>query len=85
MSALPTYLRAVSFVVASYGYDSGPEFSTLEEARVCLANQVAAALQAARRKSEEARKHKLSEDCYRITLGSDKDSTLWAAISIVPQ
>ncbi len=74
-----------SFFVVSYGYECHPEFATLAEARAFLKNSVAGALQSAKRRGhKQARKHKLAPDCYRITLGSDPQSALWAHISITP-
>ena len=68
--------------VQSYGYYKCPTFDTLAEARTCLKEIVAENLKAARRTSKQARKHKMGKDSYRITLGSDLNSSLWSATFI---
>lgn len=73
---------AKTYIVHTQGYTNCPEFPTLDAARALLSELVAESLAAARRKSSTAHKHKLGEDNYAITLGSDRRSTLWAAHSI---
>jgi hypothetical protein len=72
MKALPP------FCVVSFGYECPPEFPTLAAARAHLRELVAESLRAAKRKSRTARKHRLGADSYKITLGSDPRSMLWA-------
>ena len=71
-----------TYFVCSYGYECPPEFPTLEAARAYLSNLVSASVMKAKRVSKQSRKHKLSPDCYKITLGADSRSTLYAHHSI---
>lgn len=68
-----------TFIVQTYGYTHCPQFPTLAEARAVLREIAQDSLQTARRRGHrQARKHKLDADCYRITLGSDPQSTLYS-------
>lgn len=68
-----------TFIVQSYGYTHCPQFPTLREAQSYLRELVTEELQKARsRGHKQARKHKIGADCYRITLGSDPQSTLYS-------
>lgn len=71
------------YYILSRGYEPAPLAGDLEQARSSLRELVADSLAAAKRRSRQARKHKLGEDSYLITLGSDKRSALWASFSLL--
>ena len=66
------------YTVNSVGYYDCPSFNNIEEARANLKELVKESLMQVRRKSKTATKHKISKDCYMITLGKDVRSALWA-------
>lgn len=73
-----------TYTVTSQGYECCPSFKTIEEAKGELSELVKdSLLKAKRRGHKEATKHKLSDDCYRITLGRDKQSTIYSHFAIV--
>jgi hypothetical protein len=72
-------------IVQSLGYSQCPEFADLAKARKHLRDLVKESLARARRTSKTATKHRVYPDYYRITLGSDERSTLYALHQIISQ
>ena len=72
-----------AFIVQTHGYTHCPEFPTIEEARACLREIVRDELKRCRARFKSGSKHKLSDDCYRVTLGSDQQSAMWSHHCIV--
>jgi hypothetical protein len=68
--------------IVSVGYEMGPTFPNILDARAELKGILAEELKKARSVSETARKHKAGKDSYSITLGSDPKSALWSAHTI---
>ena len=72
-----------TYYLCQLGYEMPPAFPTLKSAREALREAVNDSLETAvRRGHKSARKHKLSKDSYRITLGRDLDSTIYSQFSI---
>lgn len=67
------------YIVNTLGYTHGPQFSDLGEARAVLADNVAAAVTACKRKFGRANKIKVSQDSYRVSATRDPLSSLWGA------
>lgn len=68
-----------TFTVCTYGYSQCPQFTSLSEARAFLKEIVRESLQKAKHRGhKQARKHKLDTDCYRITLGPDRESAMYS-------
>jgi hypothetical protein len=70
------------YTIVSVGYEVGPTFPEIKVARAELKAILDEELRKARAVSKTARKHKLGQDSYSITLGSDPRSTLWSAHAI---
>ncbi len=67
------------------GYMPYPLGSDFEVAREAFKLSVKDSLARAKRVSPQARKHKLTSSCYRITLGSDKNSTLYSHFTLIKE
>lgn len=68
-----------SYLVCTYGCDGGDKYEDREEAFKALRALVDEELARAKRKSETATKHKISDKNYHVTLGREQHSALWSA------
>lgn len=66
------------YVVHTRGYHNCPEFDTLAGAKKLLKELVDDSYRDAKRRWPTARKHKLGQNNYQITLASDRNSQLFA-------
>lgn len=73
------------FYVAQYGYTyPNPEPMTLKDAERTLVAEAKKSLKSAKRRGHKgATYHRVSPECVRVTLGKDRESTLWAHFSIL--
>ena len=72
------------FWIVSLGYDGGPDFSTLSEARAALAEMVGDSLAKCRAHFGAACKMKLGTDSYAVKIGNAQSISIYSTFTIIP-